>query len=165
MAARRLAGPAGPVRARRADRRVEGTATVIFPRFHQWDAVLPPGSRRPGRGAGPDVSGAALGRVGEVEHDRLAGAPAVVAARRDDEQGVRQGGGHHRPGGAGPAVAGHDLPVRARPRCRRDDRHRTPAQLADALAGEQARIIITTLQKFPFVLRHVDELPAASVSR
>ena len=26
-------------------------------------------------------------------------------------------------------------------------------QLADALAGEQARIIITTLQKFPFVLR------------
>ena len=28
-------------------------------------------------------------------------------------------------------------------------------QLADALAGEQARIIITTLQKFPFVLDRV----------
>lgn len=34
------------------------------------------------------------------------------------------------------------------------------AQLAQALAGEQARIIITTLQKFPFVLDKVGELPA-----
>lgn len=33
------------------------------------------------------------------------------------------------------------------------------AQLAEALAGEQARIIITTLQKFPFVLDKVGELP------
>ncbi len=33
-------------------------------------------------------------------------------------------------------------------------------QLADALAGEQARIIVTTLQKFPFVLDKVGELPA-----
>ena len=33
-------------------------------------------------------------------------------------------------------------------------------QLADALAGEQARIIITTLQKFPFVIEKVGELPA-----
>ena len=32
------------------------------------------------------------------------------------------------------------------------------AQLADALAGERARIIITTLQKFPFVMDHVEEL-------
>ena len=35
------------------------------------------------------------------------------------------------------------------------------AQLAEALAGEQARIIITTLQKFPFVLDKVGELPGA----
>ena len=32
-------------------------------------------------------------------------------------------------------------------------------QLAEALAGEQARIIITTLQKFPFVLDKVGDLP------
>jgi type I restriction enzyme, R subunit len=32
-------------------------------------------------------------------------------------------------------------------------------QLADALAGEQARIIITTLQKFPFVLDKIAGLP------
>lgn len=35
-------------------------------------------------------------------------------------------------------------------------------QLADALAGEQARIIITTLQKFPFVLDKIGELPSRS---
>ncbi len=35
-------------------------------------------------------------------------------------------------------------------------------QLAEALAGEQARIIITTLQKFPFVLDKIGELPARS---
>lgn len=33
-------------------------------------------------------------------------------------------------------------------------------QLADALVGEQARIIITTLQKFPFVLDKIGDLPA-----
>jgi type I site-specific restriction-modification system R (restriction) subunit len=31
-------------------------------------------------------------------------------------------------------------------------------QLAAVLAGEQARIIITTLQKFPFVIERVDAL-------
>jgi type I restriction enzyme, R subunit len=36
------------------------------------------------------------------------------------------------------------------------------AQLADALAGEQARIIITTLQKFPYVLDRIEALPARS---
>ena len=38
-------------------------------------------------------------------------------------------------------------------------------QLADALAGEQARIIITTLQKFPFVLDKVDGLPDRAPTR
>lgn len=33
-------------------------------------------------------------------------------------------------------------------------------QLADALGGEQARIIITTLQKFPFVIKNMAEIPA-----
>jgi type I restriction enzyme, R subunit len=42
----------------------------------------------------------------------------------------------------------------------RIDKH--SEQLADALAGEQARIIVTTLQKFPFVLDKVGELPARS---
>jgi type I restriction enzyme, R subunit len=36
---------------------------------------------------------------------------------------------------------------------------RSSQQLADALSGEQARVIITTLQKFPFVLDKVEDLP------
>ncbi len=108
----------------------------------------------------PVVPDPALGRVGEVEHDRMDCAPALDAARRRGSEGVRQGGGDHRPGRARPAAAGDDLPVRARARGGREDRRETPQQLADALAGEQARIIITTLQKFPFVLDKVAELPA-----
>ncbi len=37
---------------------------------------------------------------------------------------------------------------------------RDSQQLADALAGEQARIIVTTLQKFPYVLDKIEALPA-----
>jgi type I restriction enzyme, R subunit len=33
-------------------------------------------------------------------------------------------------------------------------------QLAEALTGERARIVITTIQKFPFVMKHVDKLKA-----
>lgn len=33
-------------------------------------------------------------------------------------------------------------------------------QLAEALSGRQAQVIITTLQKFPFVLEHIDRLEA-----
>ena len=37
------------------------------------------------------------------------------------------------------------------------------SQLAEALAGEQARIIITTLQKFPFVIDKIGERPGAQL--
>ena len=39
------------------------------------------------------------------------------------------------------------------------------AQLAEALAGEQARIIITTLQKFPFILTRSADLPDRTLRR
>ena len=96
---------------------------VIFPRYHQWDAVLALEAAARRRRRGPLLPGAALRRVGQVEHHRLAGAPALHAAR-GRHQGVRQGHRDHRPGGAGPAAAGHHLPVRARPRRGREDRHR-----------------------------------------
>ena len=35
---------------------------------------------------------------------------------------------------------------------------RDSVQLADALSGRQAQIVITTLQKFPFVLDHIDDV-------
>ncbi len=52
-----------------------------------------------------------------------------------DEQGVRQGRGDHRPGGARPAAAGHDLPVRARPRGGGADRQVLPAARRGAGRG------------------------------
>ncbi len=100
---------------------------VIFPRYHQWDAVLRADGRRPRARCRARLPGAALGRVGQVEHDRLAGPPAVVAARRRRHEGVRQGRRDHRPAGARPPAAGHDLPVRARPRRRGADRRELPA--------------------------------------
>ena len=54
--------------------------TVIFPRFHQWDAVRRLGGRRQGRPGGSQLPGAAFGGVGQVELDRLAGSPVLVAA-------------------------------------------------------------------------------------
>ena len=40
------------------------------------------------------------------------------------------------------------------------DKH--SSQLGEALAGEQAQIIVTTLQKFPFVLDKVGELTGSA---
>ena len=57
---------------------------------------------------------AALGRLGQVEHDRLARASALEPPRRGRPEGVRQGRRDHRPGRARPPAAGDDLPVRAR---------------------------------------------------
>ena len=47
----------------------------------------------------------------------------------------------------------------------RQDRRGLARSSPQALAGEQARIIITTLQKFPFVLDKVGDLPAAQLRR
>ena len=59
--------------------RIRTRAALIFPRFHQWHAVRELTAHAGAHGAGPQLPGRALGRLGQVEHDRLAGAPAVVA--------------------------------------------------------------------------------------
>ena len=110
----------GPTRGRSAARRA--AETVIFPRYHQWDAVHEAGGRRGGERRRALLPDPALGRVGQVQHDRLAGAPALDAARRRGPQGVRQGRRDHRPRDPRPPAPGHDLPVRARPRRGREDR-------------------------------------------
>jgi len=61
-----------------------------------------------------------------------------------------------------PAPGDH-LPVRARP-CVVEKIDKDSGQLAEALAGEQARIIITTLQS-SLVLQKVEELPARKYGR
>ena len=102
-----------PARGRRSQRRRAGAVDL---------PALPP----VGRGAAssrPTPASAGPGQnylvqhsagSGKSQHDRLARAPALDAARRDRREGVRQGRRDHRPGGARPAAAGDDLPVRAR---------------------------------------------------
>ena len=73
----RLAGHPRPLHPRRAARRRarqrarSAAETVIFPRYHQWDAVLKLEADATANGAGQTLPDPALGRVGQVEHDRL----------------------------------------------------------------------------------------------
>jgi type I restriction enzyme R subunit len=140
-----------------AERRAK--TRIIFPRFHQWDAVRKLEAHAREHGAGQSYL---------VQHSAGSGKSNSIAWLA------------HRLSSLHDAA---DLPVfdkvvvitdrlvldrqlqdtiyqfeHARGVVVRIDRH--SGQLADALAGEQARIIVTTLQKFPFVLDKVGELPA-----
>lgn len=136
-------------------------AAVVFPRYHQWDAVLrleaAARSEGPGQkyliqhsaGSGKSNSIAWLAhRLSNLhdESDRKVFDKVVVITDR--------------------VVLDRQLQdtiyqfEHAHGVVERIEKH--SQQLADALAGEQARIIITTLQKFPFVLDKVDALPNRS---
>ena len=126
---------------------------------------LPPvGCRPPARGGRPrggpraQLPRPALRGLGQEQHDRLARPPADEPPRRRRRARVRQGGRDHRPGDPRPPAPGDDLPVRARDGRGRADRPGLRRSSPTALTGEQARIVITTLQKFPFILDKVTEL-------
>jgi type I restriction enzyme, R subunit len=143
----------GSVSARRAAEK------VIFPRYHQWDAVLK-------MEADAAINGA--GHAYLIQHSAGSGKSNTIAwaAHRlstlhttDDRKIFDK------------VVVITDRVIldrqlqdtiyqfeHARGVVVKIDEDST--QLAEALAGEQARIIITTLQKFPFVLDKVDALPA-----
>src|SRR5680860_749474 len=143
----------GSLSARRA------AETVIFPRYHQWDAVLK---------LQADVVASGAGRSYLIQHSAGSGKSNTIAwaAHRlstlhaaDDRKVFDK------------VVVITDRIIldrqlqdtiyqfeHARGVVVKIDEDST--QLAQALAGEQARIIITTLQKFPFVLRKVGELPS-----
>ena len=133
-------------------------AQVIFPRFHQWDAVVRLGADARERGAGEQYL---------VQHSAGSGKSNTIAwlAHRlsslHTEKDVKV---------FDKVVVITDRVVldrqlqetihqfeHVRGVVERIDSDST--QLADALAGERARIIVTTLQKFPFVLDKVAELP------
>ena len=101
--------------------------TMIFPRYHQLDAVRQLVAHARAHGVGPQLSDPALGRLGQVELHRLAGAPAGEPARRQRREGVSLGRRRHRPARARSAAAEHDLPVRAQDRAssRRSTRTRS----------------------------------------
>ena len=143
----------GSVTARRA------AETVIFPRYHQWDAVLK---------LEVDAAANGSGHSYLIQHSAGSGKSNTIAwtAHRlstlhsaDDRKVFDK------------VVVITDRVIldrqlqdtiyqfeHARGVVEKIDEHSW--QLAEALAGEQARIIITTLQKFPYVLGKVGELPA-----
>jgi type I restriction enzyme R subunit len=132
---------------------------VIFPRYHQWDAVLKLEADAREHGAGEQYL---------VEHSAGSGKSNTIAwtahrlatLHNDYDEKVFD-----------KVIVITDRLVldrqlqetiyqfeHARGVVEKIDKD--SGQLADALSGERAMIIITTLQKFPFVLRKVEELPA-----
>ncbi|MFV0318498.1 MAG: type I restriction endonuclease, partial [Microthrixaceae bacterium] len=141
--------------------------TTIFPRYHQWDAVLRLEAHARENGAGHSYL---------VQHSAGSGKSNTIAwlAHRLSTLHSRSGGdaaGEHR---SGEPVFDKVVVITDRLVLDRqlqetiyqfEHAHgvvekidQDSAQLAEALSGERARIIITTLQKFPFVMRHVEEL-------
>jgi type I restriction enzyme R subunit len=134
---------------------------VIFPRFHQWDAVLK---------LEADAGASGAGHSYLIQHSAGSGKSNTIAwaAHRlstlhgaDDRKIFDK------------VVVITDRVIldrqlqdtiyqfeHARGLVVKIDKD--SGQLAEALAGEQARIIITTLQKFPFVLDKIGALPARS---
>jgi type I restriction enzyme R subunit len=132
---------------------------VIFPRFHQWDAVLALEADAKANGAGKNyliqhsagsgksntIAWAAhrLSNLHDAKDTKVFDKVVVITDRvildRQLQDTIYQF--EHTRG----------VVVKI-------DKHSD--QLAEALKGEQARIIITTLQKFPFVLSKIEGLPA-----
>ena len=71
---------------RRHGRQTVHQRAMIFPRFHQWDAVRTLRRHAAEARLGAQLPRPALGRLRQVEHDRLARAPAVQPARRERSQ-------------------------------------------------------------------------------
>ena len=131
---------------------------IIFPRFHQWDAVLALESHAKAHGAGHSYlieHSAGSGKSNTIAwtahrlsslhdtSDRKVFDKVVVITDRVVLDRQLQDTIYQLEHTRGVVV-----------KIDKDS-----AQLADALAREQARIIVTTLQKFPFVLDKIAGLP------
>ncbi len=132
-------------------------ASVIFPRYHQWDAVLRLEAAARAEGAGHSYlvqHSAGSGKSNTIAwlahrlstlhagdtkvFDKVVVITDRVVLDRQLQDTIYQ------------FEHAHGVVERI---------DRSSAQLAAALAGEQARVVITTLQKFPFVLDKVEGLP------
>ncbi|MEX2619396.1 MAG: RNA-binding domain-containing protein [Egibacteraceae bacterium] len=131
---------------------------VIFPRFHQWDAVLALTGEAREHGAGRDYlvqHSAGSGKSNTIAwlahrlsslHDaadaKVFDKVVVITDRRVLDKQLQDT--------IYQFEHAHGVVVRI---------DENSQQLADALAGEQARIVITTLQKFPVVTDKIGALP------
>ena len=120
------------------------------------------------RGAGRQVSRPALGGFGQDELHRLDGALPRRPARRAAQEGFRHGAGGLRPQRDRHAAAGGDLRLpAARPAWSRRSKAKDgskSAELAEALSGDK-KIVVCTIQTFPFALKAVRELAATQGKR
>ena len=145
----------GSVGARRA------AEVVVFPRFHQWDAVLK---------LEADAAANGPGQAYLIQHSAGSGKSNTIAWTAHRLSTLHDAGDHKV---FDKVVVITDRVIldrqlqdtiyqfeHARGLAVKIDKD--SGQLAEALAGEQARIIITTLQKFPFVLDKIGDLPARS---
>jgi type I restriction enzyme R subunit len=132
---------------------------VIFPRFHQWDAVLRLEADAKGRGAGENYL---------IQHSAGSGKSNTIAWTAHRLSNLHDAADNK---AFDKVVVITDRVVldrqlqdtiyqfeHARGVVQKIDKD--SRQLAEALAGEQARIIITTLQKFPFALEKMESLPS-----
>ncbi len=131
---------------------------VIFPRFHQWDAVLQIADHARTNGAGHNYlvqHSAGSGKSNTIAwlahrlstlHDtadtKVFDKVIVITDRQVLDRQMQETVGQFE------KVAGVVQKI-----------DENSAQLAEALEGEQARIIITTIQKFPFALEKISSLP------
>ena len=134
-------------------------ASVIFPRFHQWDAVRALTHAARDHGAGQDYlvqhsagSGKSntlawlahrLSSLHDAADTKVFDKVVVITDRKILDKQLQDT--------IYQFEHAHGVVVRI---------DEDSQQLARALAGEQARIVITTLQKFPFVTQHIDALPS-----
>ena len=136
----------------------KASQTVIFPRFHQWDAVLRLEAAAKAEGTGKSYL---------VEHSAGSGKSNTIAWLAHRLSSLHN---HADEKVFDKVVVITDRRIldrqlqetiyqfeRVRGVVVKIDEN--AAQLADALVGEQARIIVTTLQKFPFVLEKIGALP------
>jgi type I restriction enzyme R subunit len=132
---------------------------VIFPRYHQWDAVLK--VERSARQDGPGHNYLVEHSAGSGKSNTIAWTAHRLASLHDDQD--------HKVFDKVVVITDRVILDRqlqdtiyqfehARGVVEKIDEN--SQQLAQALAGEQAKIIITTLQKFPFVLDKVAALPS-----
>ncbi|RMH70745.1 MAG: type I restriction endonuclease subunit R, partial [Actinomyces sp.] len=132
------------------------TGTTIFPRFHQWDAVLRLEADAREHGAGHSYlvqHSAGSGKSNTIAwlahrlsslhagDDKVFDKVVVITDRLVLDRQLQD------------TIYQFEHAHGVVEKIDQDSR-----QLADALAGERARIIITTLHKVPFVMRHVAEL-------
>ena len=139
--------------------------TMIFPRYHQLDCVRRLRGRR-ARRAAPGHNYLIQHSAGSGKSNSIAWLAHRLASLHSSarREGLRLGRRGHRPARARQAAPGHDLPVRAQAGRRRADRRELAAS-SPRRSRRRTPIVITTLQKFPFVTEKIGAAARAPLRR